>query len=244
MYRNFASRYDILMKNADYEKRTEFICSLFSAYDRMPALLLDLACGTGEFSERFNRKGVSVIGVDISEDMLCIARDKSVKNGSDVLYLCQNATELDLYGTVDGAVCMLDSLNHITDRDDLKKAISRVSLFLEKDRLFIFDVNTAYKHNKVLADNSFVFEEEGFMCVWQNITENNVTDMKLDFFTENEKGGYSRSTEYITERAYTESEIKSVLDAANLEILAVLDDMTGTPATDKTERAVYVTRKK
>ena len=136
MYNDFAYSYDILMNDVDYKKRTEYLCSLFNAFDRMPTLMLDLACGTGEFSNHFAKQGVSVIGVDVSYDMLSVAREKTAEAGNDILYLCQDAAELDLYGTIDGAICCLDSLNHITDYDRFCKAIGRVSLFLEKDRLF------------------------------------------------------------------------------------------------------------
>ncbi len=96
MYNDFARYYDILMEDADYEGRTEYILSLFERFDAKPTLLLDLACGTGEFSNRFTNKGISVIGVDISEDMLAIAREKSDQKGNNILYVCQDAAELDL----------------------------------------------------------------------------------------------------------------------------------------------------
>ena len=114
-YDNFAAVYDRLMSDVDYKARTKRILQLFKEYDRTPELLLDLACGTGGFSNEFAQNGIEVIGVDISEEMLSAARENSAKLGTDVLYLCQKAEELDLYGTVDGAVCCLDSLNHITD---------------------------------------------------------------------------------------------------------------------------------
>lgn len=97
--------------------------------------------------------------------------------------MCQRAEALDLYGTVDGAICCLDSLNHITDYADFSSALQRVGLFLEKGRLFIFDVNTVYKHKHVLADNTYIIEENGVYCAWQNFTdeESLVTDIVLDF---------------------------------------------------------------
>ena len=154
MYGNFAKYYDTLMKSVDYTARTEYLCSLFERFGKKPALLLDLACGTGGFSEKFAERGVSVIGVDISEDMLAVAKEKAIKGNSDILYLCQPAQCLDLYGTVDSAVCLLDSLNHITDYGELCEVFIKVSLFLEKNSLFIFDLNTVYKHESVLADNT------------------------------------------------------------------------------------------
>lgn len=243
MYSDFAYSYDALMQDVDYKKRTDYICSLFEIFDRMPTLMLDLACGTGEFSNRFAEKGVSVIGVDISYDMLAIAREKSAEQGNDVLYLCQDATQLDLYGTVDGAICCLDSLNHIPDYENFCKAIERVSLFLEKDRLFIFDLNTEYKHREVLGNNTFVIDTEDVYCVWQSEYDGKHTvEINLDFFTP-QGDAYYRTGESFCERAYTKNEIENALEKAGLKIEAAFDDMSQNTPTDTTERVVYVTRK-
>lgn len=244
MYNDFAYSYDTLMQDVDYKKRTDYICSLFKAFDRMPTLMLDLACGTGEFSNRFAECGVSVIGVDMSYDMLSVAREKSAEQGNDILYLCQDAAKLDLYGTVDGAICCLDSLNHITDYDKFCEAIARVSLFLEKDRLFIFDVNTPYKHREILGNNTFVIDTEDVYCVWQNEYNDtdNTVEINLDFFTP-DGDTYYRTSESFCERAYTDSEIENALENAGLKIEAVYEEMTQNSPTDTTQRVVYVTRK-
>lgn len=243
-YGPFAEVYDRLMYDADYPARFQFLKELFLQYDRAPRLLLDLACGTGGFSTLFAADGTEVIGVDMSEEMLSVARENAARQGVEVLFLCQQAQELDLYGTVDGAICCLDSLNHITDYHDLCRAIRQVALFLEEGRLFIFDVNTVYKHLQVLADNTFVWEEDGVYCVWQNETDPQtlVTDITLDFFVEN-NGLYTRGSEAFSERAYTEAEIASALKQANLEIVAVLEDMRHSTPRDTAERVIYVTRK-
>lgn len=243
MYSEFAYSYDILMQNVDYEKRADYIYSLFEKFDRAPTLMLDLACGTGEFSNRFANKGVSVIGVDISYDMLSVAREKSAEQQNDILYLCQDAAELDLYGTVDGAICCLDSLNHITDYGDFCSAIARVSLFLEKDRLFIFDLNTEYKHSCVLGNNTFVIDTNDVYCVWQNEYQgNNTVEINLDFFTR-EDNVYLRTGESFCERAYTSAEIENALNKAGLKTEAIYEEMTQNEPCDTTQRVVYVTRK-
>lgn len=243
MYSEFAYSYDILMQNVDYQKRTDYLYSLFEKFDRAPTLMLDLACGTGEFSNRFENKGVSVIGVDISYDMLSVAREKSAEQQNDILYLCQDAAELDLYGTVDGAICCLDSLNHITDYGDFCSAIARVSLFLEKDRLFIFDLNTEYKHSCVLGNNTFVIDTNDVYCVWQNEYQgNNTVEINLDFFTR-EDNVYLRTGESFCERAYTSAEIENALNKAGLKTEAIYEEMSQNKPCDTTQRVVYVTRK-
>lgn len=243
-YSDFAEVYDILMGDVDYKGRTEYLLKLFTKHGKKPDLLLDLACGTGGFSNQFAKKGIEVIGVDMSEDMLAVARENSMAAGCDVLYLCQAAEELDLYGTVNGAVCCMDSLNHITDKESLQKAINNVSLFLEKDCLFIFDVNTVYKHREVLGNNTFVFDEDEVYCVWQNSFNETelITDISLDFFIRDEDV-YIRASEDFSERAYTTTELEKILKTAGLDVVAIYDDLSVNPPTDKSERIIFVAKK-
>ncbi len=244
MYNNFAKYYDILMSDVDYDARTDYVLSLFDKFGGRPTLLLDLACGSGEFSNRFASRGISVIGVDISEEMLCIAREKSEKQGNDILYICQPAQNLELYGTVNGAVCMLDSLNHITNYDEFCEVFIKVSAFLEKNSLFIFDMNTVYKHEKILSDNAFLIEDNDVFCAWQNFynESDHTTDIFLDFF---EKLGekYVRSSESFSERAYNADEISAALNRAGLKLEAVFGDMSNKMPKADEERMFFVARK-
>ena len=243
-YVDFSRFYDELTRDVDYKKRTDYLCEIFKKYGKMPTLLLDLACGTGGFSLQFAGKGMQVIGVDASENMLSVAAEKSAESGLNILFLCQKAECLDLYGTVDGAVCCLDSLNHITDYKNLTKAFSRAALFLEKDSLFIFDVNTEYKHSVVLGNNTFVRETEDVFCVWQNTynAKKRLTEINLDFFLQN-NGAYSRYSESFFERAYTDGELAKALQSANLKVEAVFDELTFNPPSQSSQRLIYVTRK-
>lgn len=243
-YSQFALVYDKLMQDVDYKGRTSYLLKLFEKFGKTPTLLLDVACGTGGFSNQFALKGIEVIGVDMSEEMLLAARENSAALATDVLFLCQKAEELDLYGTVDGAICCLDSVNHITDIKKLKKAFERVSLFLEEDSLFIFDVNTLYKHEHILADNTFVIEEDDVFCVWQNeYDEKNLsTDITLDFFiSDGEK--YERFSEEFSEKAYTDDQLKELLEESGFTLEAVYGDMTELEPDENCERAIFIARK-
>ncbi|MBO4733916.1 MAG: class I SAM-dependent methyltransferase [Clostridia bacterium] len=244
MYNNFAKYYDILMCDVNYAARADYVCALFEEFDKKPATLLDLACGTGGFSNEFAERGISVIGADISAEMLSLAQKKTLERNLGVFYICQSAQKLKLHGTVDGAVCLLDSLNHITDYGDFCEAFVNVSRFLKKGGMFIFDMNTEYKHEKVLADNTFVIEEDGVYCVWQNFysKEEKITDITLDFF-ENTGNGYIRSGEDISERAYSDAEIVSALEKAGLKLEGVFGDMSRKPPAKTEQRKVFVARK-
>ena len=244
MYNSFASFYDAFTENVEYKKRTDYICRLFKRYGKMPTLLLDAACGTGSFSCEFAKRGISVIGADISHDMLSVAAEKSQEQNLDILLINSPLSELDLYGTVDGAVCMLDSLNHITDYNELCRSLGRISLFLEPDSLFIFDVNTEYKHEEILGNNNIVLESENIFCVWQNRyrKSNKTTEITLDFFENNGKA-YNRYTESFCERVYTDEQLTKALKKAGLELVAVLGENSFKAPAKDCQRKIFVTRK-
>lgn len=244
-YDNFSGFYDSLTLDVNYKKRTEYILSVFEKYDKKPTLLLDLACGTGSFSVEFAKNKISVIGVDKSVGMLNKAREKVQNSGLDVLLLNQSAEQLDLYGTVDGAVCCLDSINHITNYKKIEKAFKKVSLFLEKDRLFVFDVNTLFKHKKILSGKTYTLEEKNVFCVWQNseCSKNGVVDISLDFFSKQPNGTYTRYSEAFSERAYSNEELTVALNKAGFEVLDILADMKFENSKKDEQRVFFVARK-
>lgn len=244
-YNNFSPFYDLFTDDVDYASRTDYMLSLFERFDRRPTLLLDLACGTGNFSVEFAKRGIEVIGVDPSEGMLAVAQQKNSGLDIPVLYLCQAGQELELFGTVDGAVCCLDSLNHITDYDDFVASVKKVSLFLEPGRLFIFDMNTPYKHETVLGNNTFVTRKKGVKCVWSNRynPQNQTVDMTLDITVRRGMFCKETFTERVAERAYSESEIQNAVSDAGLELLAVYGENTFDKPIAASQRNIYITRK-
>lgn len=237
-YGVFSNYYDLLNADADYEGRTAYMLKLFDIYGERPRLMLDFACGTGAFSRRFAKEGIEVIGVDPSAEMLSVASSKSV----GILYLNQDGKNLELYGTVDGAICCLDSINHITEREELMSALRNIALYLEKGKLFIFDLNTVYKHRCVLADNCFTLEEDGILCVWQNslCDDRRTVEINLDFFEEQKSGSYKRYSENFFETAYSEEEMKEMLSDAGFDTLAVLGDMSFDRPAECEERVYFV----
>ncbi len=242
-YGAFADFYDGLTGNVGYKERADYILSLLKKFSHDPGLTLDLACGTGTLTLELKKRGVDIYGIDASPDMLSVALQKSAEAGEQILFLCQKMQSLDLYGTIDTCVCTLDSINHITDIKDVKKAFERVSLFMNKGGLFVFDVNTPYKHKEVLADNVFVFDTDEVYCVWQNTPlEEMLTEISLDFFIP-EGDSYYRLSESFTERVYTEGTLRELLDGAGFETLGVFGDMTMDSPAATEQRMIFVARK-
>lgn len=247
-YGDFAYYYDMLTENVDYESRCEYICNLLAENGVGKGILLDLACGTGTMSMLLSDKGYDVIGVDASEDMLSVAQEKKMESGKDIMFLCQRMEELDLFGTINAAVCTLDSINHITDEKTVKKVFSKVSLFMEDKGLFLFDVNTPYKHREILGDNTFIYDMDDVYCVWQNSTDKDtlLTEVSLDIFekdTEEEDDVYYRYSEEFSEKGYELSEIEKWLTENKFEVLGVFEEMTKKAVSGNTQRAVFLARK-
>ncbi len=244
-YSTFARFYDKLTANIDYQKRGEYFHKIIMKFKTTKKnILLDLACGTGSISEVMAGLGYDVIGVDSSEEMLGIAMEKKFSSGSSIQYLCQDMCRLDMFGTVDVTICALDSINHLPSIKDVKKVFEDVAFFSELNGLFIFDVNTLYKHRKILADNTFTYEAEGIYCIWEN-TLDRATDevkMNLEFFEELDSGLYQRSSDSFSEKAYKESELEKVLEESGFEVLAKYGDDTFEAPTDNTQRIVYAAR--
>ncbi len=241
-YRIFSQFYDNLTFNVDYEKRADYIQSVLSLWGHEPGLALDLACGTGSLTIALKERGWDIFGIDGSQDMLSVAMDKAYDKELSMLFLCQQMEHLDLYGTIDTCVCTLDSLNHIVEKDKLQAAFDRVALFMNPEGMFVFDVNTVYKHRMILGNNTFIYDTDEVYCVWQNsLKENNIISIELDMF-EREGNLYTRHTERFKERAYEIDELKEMLNKAGFETLAVYRDMTDEPLKEDSDRAVFVAR--
>ncbi len=241
-YSFFARFYDSLTSNVNYKLIASAIDGYINEHKPASNILVDVACGTGSLAVELSRLGYDVIGTDASCEMLSEAVKKAYDGEKPILFLNQSMDELDLYGTVGVAVCTLDSVNHITDINQLDAAFSKISLFLEQDGLFIFDVNTEYKHNVILADNTYVYDCEDVYCVWQNSTKNGKTTINLDFF-EADGDSYYRSCESFCEIAYSEAEIEDLLSKNGLKVISKYDDYTKNQVKDDTQRIVYVVGK-
>ena len=246
IYGLLAPFYDEINADIDYKAWADFLeKTVEKESGTRPELVLDLCCGTGKMTLELASRGYDMTGIDYSPEMLDIARCEGEKMGADILWLCQDMREFELYGTVDLAVCCLDSVNHLTKPADLKKCFSLVHNYLVPDGLFIFDINGKAKFETVYADNSYVMEADGSMCVWQNFYDekSKLCDFYITLFKEKSDGTYNRYDEEQTERMYTVKEIKKYLKDSGLEFIGAYSDFNFTDATDEDERIYFVAKK-
>ncbi len=246
MYDLIAPIYDKINGELDYSAWADFIEENIRRYNpnMQTELVLDLGCGTGRMTLELARRGYDMTGVDLSAQMLDVARASAEREGlSDrMLWLMQDITEFELYGTVELAVSCLDTLNHLTERTELLRCLSLLHNYLVPDGLLLFDINGRRKFEEIYADNSYVMEEEGSLCVWQNSynPKSRLCDFYITLFREEEDGRYARYDEVETERMYTLRSVKSALKESGFELIGAYSDFDFTEATDASER-IYIT---
>lgn len=240
----FSNAYDKL-QDADYNAFFEYYRKVFEKYNIKPELICDLGCGTGSITVKMAQAGYDMIGVDLSCEMLDIARQKAIEAGTDILFLNQDMTEFELYGTVDAIISSLDSINYITEDGGLEKLFKLSANYLNPGGIMIFDINSEYKLREILGNNTYASEEEDIFYVWQNSfdEEENICSFILDFFVKDEKGKYTRFSEYQEERAYSKEEIEAAVQKAGLKVSGCFGGFDFSQPEDKTERLFFVLQK-
>lgn len=244
IYSNFAYYYDRLMKDVDYGKWADYVEKIFTLHMVDPSLILDLGCGTGSFCTEMAGRGYEMIGIDLSSDMLSCAKSKSLSQGVDILYLNQDMTGFELYGTVDVVVCLMDSINYITYKNDVKRVFKLVNNYLNPGGLFIFDINSMYKLENVLGNNIFYNIEDDITYIWQNSYDKTKMTCRFDLTFFVKLGDtYKRFDEVHYERAYMLDEIEEIVNKAGLELIAVYGEFSFKFPGKSCERIFFVCRK-
>ncbi|MBQ2945594.1 MAG: methyltransferase domain-containing protein [Clostridia bacterium] len=225
------------------EDRAAFLDSVFKK--EKGKIILDIGCGSGCVTSLMSQKGYSMIGCDESYEMLELAAKTTA--GSDVLLLNQAAEELDLYGTVDGAYAVGDVINHITDKRRLQRAFDRISLFMVKGSLFVFDINTEHKFKSSLSQNCYYFENESNSLVWQNDynEKSGICDFCLTLFSKADDGRYEKREEFFSERCYSVDTVTEMLKKAGLYVKKIYGgEFTSKRAPRENDERIIIVAKK
>ena len=241
MYQEFAYLYDTLMKSVDYEKWTDQIEAIFRRYEVKPKAIVDLACGTGEFTNSLAKRGYPVIGVDQSVDMLNVASEKSRESGWQIPYICQDITELELHHPVDAMVCMCDGFNYILDSMELEKCLQGIYRFLNPGGILVFDISSHYKLSSVVGNHTMADPDKKFSLIWLNQFDrkSGILEMNLTFFIRQEGGLYRRVEETQLQRAYRQDEILQLLKSCGFSGMECFAPLSLTTPRKKSQRIVF-----
>ncbi|NLA58359.1 MAG: class I SAM-dependent methyltransferase [Firmicutes bacterium] len=274
-YEVLARYYDQLMDEVDYDYWCEYVLSLVERAEGGVGLgggsledrgeppdsaswlrgkrVLDLACGTGQFAYRLQQRGLAVMAVDHSPEMLAIAEERARASGLEITFICQDMRQLELPYEYDLILCLCDSLNYLLDVEDVALALEKAAGVLKPGGHFIFDVNTAYKLATVYGDHTYAADLGHFAYIWENEyqPETQLCYMDLVFFVpaaEVERAAevpvlFEKLSESHVERAYPPELIRELVTGAGLELLGEYADLTLAAPGPTTERITFHCRK-
>ena len=239
-YNEFAYFYDEFNGEADYDALYGYVTDELKAHGVADGILADLGCGTGDLTLMLTQAGYDVIGIDRSEEMLSVLREKADELGltGRLLLLKQDLLDLDLYGTIRAAVSTFDTYSHIGPLDNFEKAIRKAAYFMEKGGVFIFDLNTPYKHQKILAGQTFDIEAEDADCHWSNRYDEAAqrVDIAIDI-DYHETGEHFR--EQFSEYSYALDTVTSLLEKYGFAVAKVADGESFGPVRADSPRWIF-----
>jgi len=242
-YHELAASYDRLTNDVDYSAVVDFYWQILEKEGLQPETAVDLACGTGSVALLLAQKGLNVIGVDMSEEMLCEANQKAQDLDHPPMYICQRLERLWLPRAVDLAVCALDSLDYITRPEYCRVAISRVYKALNPGGCFIFDVNTPEKL-RAMDGQVFLDEDDDVYCVWRGEfdDETNICTYAMDLF-QRQGSVWKRSYEEHREYAYSAQQLTRYLKDAGFTHIRVYADRRMEAPGEGEQRIYFKARK-
>ncbi len=114
-------------------------------FDR-PGRLIDLGCGTGRLLRPFAARGYWVLGVDLSAEMLKLARARAAAAGVAVHLARANLVELDALagGTFDYAACLFSTLGMIEGAAQRQRVVAHVHRLLRPGGKFVLHVHNRW----------------------------------------------------------------------------------------------------
>ncbi|MCD8019744.1 MAG: class I SAM-dependent methyltransferase [Clostridiales bacterium] len=243
-YENFARVYDELMDNVPYETWADYIQNVLKKYHIDDGLMLELGCGTGKMMSLMAEKGYDMIGVDSSVDMLQLARERTQNLPGSFLYLLQDMRAFELYGTVRSVISVCDSVNYITEEEDLTQVFRLVNNYLDPGGIFVFDFNTEYKYRDVVGDSVIAEDRDDVSFIWYNEydEEEHLNYIDLSIFVQEQQDLFRKYQEQHIQKGYTLEQMKRLIRAGGLCYLEAYDEYTGRCAHDQSERIVLVAR--
>ncbi|MBO6159532.1 MAG: class I SAM-dependent methyltransferase [Firmicutes bacterium] len=267
MYDRFAELYDEFMQEISAEEWADYAEALWTRHELSPHLVLDLCCGTGSLAIELTRRGYDLIGADGSDRMLDEAKKKLREASMEdkILLLLQDMREFELYGTVDSILCTCDSLNYLLQEEELETVFRLAENYLEQGGLFMFDMNTLYKYQNLLGDQTFAQVRDDAAFIWENYfyEEEGINEYTVTFFEKTADFGldsssrpgaecltnspqadnlYTRFQEIHYQKPYDIQRVKDLLEKAHLKVEGVYDAFTLDAPGPDSERISFVAR--
>lgn len=241
--RYLSQTYDLLNSEIDYREWADFYEMCFEKYAKTKVKnVCEMACGSGNMALELKKRGYSVTAFDLSDDMLTYADKKAQDNGvTDIRFTKQDMRSFKVYTRAQGIICMLDSINCLSDSAAVRDAFESANEALDDGGVFVFDVNSKHKFENVYSDNAYILEDEGVLLAWQNFynAKSKKCDLYLTFFLEDEDGRYTRVDEHIKQKMHTVRTLDKLLAQAGFTVEARVNGFDFGAADENTDDRIY-----
>jgi len=221
VFRELAKYYDLIYKDKDYNKEADFIEECFKRYLK-PKRILEIGCGSGNYTRIFFERGYDVTGIDSSKEMLDVARGKC-----DCSFLNMDIRSISLSSKFDCCLALFAVMGYVTDDLDLRKSLVKIREHLERDGIFIFDIWNGLAVLKHLPENRIKEVENDAVRIkrfahptLRTSGDICVVDYKLVVFRKDSKA-ISEIDEKHVVRFYFPQEIEHHLACAGFEVLKI-----------------------
>ena len=208
-YSTLGNWFEYLNKDCDYASWSQYLIKRLAEFN-VGLSGADIGCGNGYFTRALYKAGYDVRGIDISPQMLNVAKRRAAEEGVPCEFLLGDITKLKLTGKVHFAVAVNDCLNYVPP-SKLKSAFAKVYSCLSRGGLFHFDISSEYKIRHILADNMFGEDGDDISYMWFNTPEEDGVTMELTFFVRGSDGRYDRYEEIHRQYAHSEEAVISAL---------------------------------
>ena len=244
-YEKFAYLYDQLMIDAPYEEWVSFVLKMIETNNVDCKKLLDVGCGTGNIAIPLNKQGISVTAVDLSEEMLLVAQQKSEREDAKVRFFQQDMRHLESLGLYNVVISLCDTINYLADEAEVASTFQGVFEHLDESGMFIFDVHTPYKINKIFNGSTYAYNGEEISYIWECFQgeESNSVEHDLSFFVQTDEGLYERFDELHKQRTYSLPFYKNALEESGFEIITITSDFSTDTFNENGERWFFVAKK-
>ncbi len=238
-----ARLYDHLMADVPYAEWLRYVRRIVAHRRERVHKVLDLACGTGTLSELMEREGYSVVGVDISEEMIAEARRKALEGSLRTRYYAQDAASMSIPGAqFDLCVCLFDSLNYITSPEQFASACCAVARHLRPGGLFLFDLNSIYALQNGFFEQNNMTSDERLRYVWRSSYDpsSRLCTITMRFFERGDNGVDVEFRETHVQYGYSEEQVREMLSDAGFVRIETFRAYTLKPVTAATDRIFFV----
>jgi ubiquinone/menaquinone biosynthesis C-methylase UbiE len=241
-YGQIAPIYDILMSDVDYKSWAEYVLKLLERAGARPGQsLLDLACGTGAMTLLLAQAGYQATGMDLSPEMLEIARQKAAEQKQEMEFFQGDLRTFKTGSNYNVITCFFDSVNYLLTPEDVAACFSSVHRALEPGGAFVFDVNTIHALSQFWGNNTEMRDDKGVISVWNNryLPASNSSELTLTAFVP--RGGlYEKLAERHTERAYPLEDLVRILKDSGFQSVEYFKQNSFEPPAENTTRVTFL----